>query len=197
MASHNPNRVRAARPPSCGVVESWPPPFTPSTFPQPPQPRRRRVTTSRQDLTRMLVIAILIVIALFRARVPGRLSQIAGPPTRPPRACGLGGVGCPTHPGTRCKDQGPRPPGTPFVFVFLVIVVDLRHLSRRFSWRAPRGCLLSPHFSPVFVARVPRCRAQWGFRPEGRGGVLDGTSSTPRGENIAGWGALAATAGDW
>ena len=27
----------------------------------------------------------------------------------------------------------------------------------------------SAHISPGFVARAVRCRARWGFRPEGRG----------------------------
>ena len=70
--------------------------------------------------------------------------------------------------------------------------------------RAPTGLCPhapSPDISPGFVARAARCRAQWGFRPEGRGGdppgrggsagggggsvmggggKLDSTSSTPR-----------------
>ncbi len=29
----------------------------------------------------------------------------------------------------------------------------------------------SPHFSPGFVARAARCRAQWGFRPQGPAGA--------------------------
>jgi len=55
----------------------------------------------------------------------------------------------------------------------------------------------SPHISPVFVARSARCRAQWGFRPEGRGVVLDSTSSTPKRENAAGCGASPAAAETW
>ena len=38
----------------------------------------------------------------------------------------------------------------------------------------------SLRFSPAFVARAARCRAQWVFRSEGRGVVLDSTSSTPK-----------------
>ena len=52
----------------------------------------------------------------------------------------------------------------------------------------------SPHISPAFVARAARRCAQWGFRPEGRGGVLDSTPSTPRRENTAGCGASPAAA---
>jgi len=55
----------------------------------------------------------------------------------------------------------------------------------------------SLHISPGFVARAPRCRAQWGFRPEGRGVRTCGTSSTPRRENTAGRGASPAAAGSW
>ena len=55
----------------------------------------------------------------------------------------------------------------------------------------------SPHISPDFVARAARCRAQRGFRPEGRGGVLDRTSSTPRRENTAGCGASPAAVDSW
>ncbi len=53
------------------------------------------------------------------------------------------------------------------------------------------------HVSPACVARAARCRAQWGFRPEGRGVVLASTSSTPRRENTAGCGASPAAAGSW
>ncbi len=38
----------------------------------------------------------------------------------------------------------------------------------------------SPHISPGFVARSPRCCARLGFRFDGRAGVLDSTSSTRR-----------------
>ncbi len=55
----------------------------------------------------------------------------------------------------------------------------------------------SPHLSPGFVARAARCRVQWGFRPEGRGVVLDGPSSIPKRENTAGHGASLAAAGSW
>ena len=34
---------------------------------------------------------------------------------------------------------------------------------------APVDHTASPHISPAFVARAVRGRAQWGFRPEGRG----------------------------
>ena len=40
--------------------------------------------------------------------------------------------------------------------------------------------LASPHLSPGFVARPARCCIQWRSRLEGRGGVLDSTSSTPK-----------------
>jgi hypothetical protein len=43
----------------------------------------------------------------------------------------------------------------------------------------------SPDCSTVFEAKGSRRRAQGGFRPEGRGGVRDSTSSTPRRENTA------------
>jgi hypothetical protein len=43
----------------------------------------------------------------------------------------------------------------------------------------------SLHFSPRRVARPARCREMWRFRPEGRGVVLDSTSSTPMGANAA------------
>ena len=56
---------------------------------------------------------------------------------------------------------------------------------------------INPHISPGFVARVTRCRAQWGLRPEGRGLVLNRTRSTPRRENTAGYGASAPAAGSW
>ncbi len=55
----------------------------------------------------------------------------------------------------------------------------------------------SPHFSPGFVSRAARRHVQWGFRSEGRGGVLDSTSSTPRRENTAGRGASPAVAESW
>jgi len=57
--------------------------------------------------------------------------------------------------------------------------------------------MISSHISPGFVARAARCRAQWGFRPEGRGVVLDSTSSTPRRENTAECGASPAGVGSW
>ncbi len=55
----------------------------------------------------------------------------------------------------------------------------------------------SLYFSPDFMARASRCRAQRRFRSEGRGVVLDSTSSTPKRENTAGCGASAAAAGSW
>ncbi len=55
----------------------------------------------------------------------------------------------------------------------------------------------SLRFSPAFVARAARCRAQRRLRPEGRGVVLDSTSSTPRRENSAGCGASLAAAESW
>ena len=55
----------------------------------------------------------------------------------------------------------------------------------------------NPDYSPGFVARPARCRAQWGFRAEGRGGVLRSTSSTPRGESTAECGASPAAAEVW
>jgi hypothetical protein len=59
-------------------------------------------------------------------------------------------------------------------------------------------CLVvSPHISPGSVVRAARRRAQWCFRPEGRGVVLDRTSSTLRRENDAGCGASPAAAGSW
>jgi hypothetical protein len=67
---------------------------------------------------------------------------------------------------------------------------DLREVRR--NRRAP-----SLHFSPAFVARSTRCRAQRRLRPEGRGVVLDSTSSTPRRENSAGCGASPAAAESW
>jgi pimeloyl-ACP methyl ester carboxylesterase len=45
--------------------------------------------------------------------------------------------------------------------------------------------LTSPHISPHRVARPARCREMGCFRPEGRGDVLDGTSSSPTGANAA------------
>jgi ribosomal protein S27E len=48
------------------------------------------------------------------------------------------------------------------------------------AFTATAGDLLNPYFSPVFVARASRCCARRSFRPEGRGGVLDSTSSTAR-----------------
>ena len=44
---------------------------------------------------------------------------------------------------------------------------------------------VTPHYSPVFFARTSRRNVQWSFRPEGRGGVLYGTLSTPMGESAA------------
>ncbi len=61
--------------------------------------------------------------------------------------------------------------------------------------RSPRGASL--HFSPGFVARTARCSARWGFRPEGRGVVLNSTPSTPRRENTAGCGASPSAAESW
>jgi hypothetical protein len=57
--------------------------------------------------------------------------------------------------------------------------------------------MANPHISPTFVARATRRRAQLGFRPEGRGVVLDSTSSTPKRENTAGCGASTAAAERW
>jgi hypothetical protein len=63
--------------------------------------------------------------------------------------------------------------------------------------RATRSRAPSPHYSPGFVARPARRRAQWGFRAEERAGVLEGTSSTPRRESTAECGASTAAAEVW
>lgn len=53
------------------------------------------------------------------------------------------------------------------------------------------------HFSPGFLARLESCCEMWCLQPEGRGGVLDGTSSNPMRANNADFYRFAAVAESW
>ncbi len=58
-----------------------------------------------------------------------------------------------------------------WIFFITLDKSDLRWVIL-FHWQS------SPHFSPGFVARSVRRGAQWGLRPEGRGGVVRTTSNS-------------------
>ena len=53
------------------------------------------------------------------------------------------------------------------------------------------------HISPGFVARPESCSEMWCLRPEGRGVVLDCTSSSPTEANATDCCRFAAAAGSW
>ncbi len=69
--------------------------------------------------------------------------------------------------------------------------------TKRVQARRNASIIPGPPISPGAVARVARCGAQRCFGPEGRGGVLYSTSSTPRRESAAGCSASSAAAGNW
>jgi len=115
---------------------------------------------------------------------------------RGPRAAGAGALqtrhrGSPRLRRTSAGDAPALRQGSLPVLRPLHFRPSLSAMSRGPRWDGRAG----PHISPGCVARTARCRAQWGFRPERRGGVLDGTSSTPRRENTDGCGASPAAAG--